>query len=310
MISEIKKEIDKAKNIVITGHISPDGDCIGAAIALKYILQEYDSNKNVSVIIDYELPNYLNEMEYLPEIIKETDDEIDLLISVDVATKDRLAIKEKYIDSAKMRINIDHHISNTKYFDINYIKNKSSASEMMYEFLDLLNVKLNKKIATYMYLGIINDTGNFRHKNVESSTFLIASELIKTGIDINQIYFTLFSKSMKKAEIFSKSIIDGYYDEKNKFMFYYLSQEEIMKNNYSNDDIDGVSEYMLTIKGVELALFIKQISVDKIKGSFRSKVVDVNKLASLFNGGGHKLAAGFLTDKSNYEILKIVLENL
>ena len=305
MLKDIKLEIEKAKNIVIAGHISPDGDCIGASIALKYMIEELDSTKNVKVLIDDNLPKYVEELEYLPTIYREIEDDVDLFISVDVANRDRVASKDYIINKAKKTINIDHHISNTKYFDINYVEEISSASELVYKFIDIFGININKKIATYIYLGIINDTGNFRHKNVNSSTFLVASELLKTGIDNNKIYFSLFSKSLKKAEVFSKSIIDGVYDEKTKFMYYYLSNDEINKNNYDSDDIEGVSEYMLTIKGVEVSLFIKQTNDGRIKGSFRSKNIDVNKIASKLGGGGHKLAAGFITELDNVEIIKI-----
>lgn len=310
MLNNIKLEIEKAKKIVIVGHINPDGDCIGAAIALKYIIEEFDLNKDVKILIDDKLPKYLEELPYLPKIYNEIENEIDLFISVDVANRNRIAAKEEIIKRAKKTINIDHHISNTNFFDINYIEDISSASELIYKFVDLFGIKLNQKIATYIYLGIINDTGNFRHKNVKSSTFIVASKLLETGIDNNNIYFALFSKSLKKAEIFSKSIIDGFYDEKTKFMCYYLSNKEIKEYNYTTDDTDGVSEYLLTIKGVEVSLFIKESENGEIKGSFRSKKVDVNNIAAKFNGGGHKLAAGFVTNLSADEIIKITMEEL
>lgn len=304
MLEDIKKEIEKANNIVLVGHVNPDGDCIGATVAFKYMIEKVYKNKNVFVCINDVLPKYVDKLPYLPKIYDKIDEnvEIDLLISLDVANIERVAIDEKTIRRSKKTICIDHHISNKKYFDINYVEDISSACELIYKFLDVFNIELDEKIATYMYLGIINDTGNFRHSNVTEKTFLVASEIAKTKINMNEIYRLVFSKSRKKAEVFSRSVIEGIYDSKLKFMYFYLPEN----SGYESDDMDGISEYMLTIEDVEIALFLKKTDEKFVKGSFRSKGRDVNYIASHLNGGGHKLAAGFKIDKTKDEIISIV----
>ncbi|WP_067140634.1 DHH family phosphoesterase [Oceanivirga salmonicida] len=299
MLNQIVDKIKDSKNIVIAGHLMPDGDALGSAIALYYIIKKYDSNKNVKVCFNDTLPEYMKKVNPDIKIYKEVKSDIDLLISVDTANVERLAVTEDMIKRAKNKVVIDHHISNKKYFDINYVKEISSASEMVYEFIKKLNVDLDKDIAKYIYLGIINDTGCFRHPNVTYKTMYIASKLLETGIDSNKIYQYIFSKSKNKAEILSKSVIEGNYDDKLKFMYYNIDKSEIQKNNYTRDDMEGIAEYMLNIDEVEIAVFMREEDDGSIKGSFRSKGnIDVNSIAANFNGGGHKNASGFKTNKN------------
>ncbi len=311
MIKQIVDKIKESNKIVLAGHVMPDGDALGAAISMYYMIKKYDKNKDVKVCFNDTLPEYMDQINKDIKIYNEVEDEIDLLISVDTANIERLAVTNSMIEKAKYKIVIDHHISNKGYFDLNYIKNVSSASEIVYEFIEGLNVELDENIAKYIYLGIINDTGCFRHPNVTPRTMYIASKLLETGINNNEIYQYIFAKSKNKAEIFSKSVVDGVYDEKLKFMYYYLSQEDIKKHNYTRDDMEGASEYMLSIKEVEVSVFMREELDGSIKGSFRSKgTIDVNNIASNFNGGGHKNASGFKTNQSLNDIISKTKEML
>ncbi len=311
MINKIVEKIKSSSKIVIAGHVMPDGDALGSAIALYYIIKKYDRSKDVKVCFNDDLPEYMETLNKDVKIYKEVSGEIDLLISVDTANIERLAVTDKMIENSKFKVLVDHHISNKGYFDINYIKNVSSASEIIYEFIDMLGVEIDENISKYIYLGIINDTGCFRHPNVTARTMYIASKLLETGINNNEIYQYIFAKSKNKAEIFSKSVIDGIYDKKLKFMYYYISKQDIEKNNYTRDDMEGASEYMLSIKEVDVSVFIREENDGSIKGSFRSKGnIDVNNIASNFNGGGHKNAAGFKTTKKLDEIINKTKEIL
>lgn len=305
----IKEHIDKAKNIVITGHENPDGDAIGAAIALKLMIEKYDNSKNVKVYFKSGLPRYVEKLDnYISDSI---NFDIDLLISVDTANYERLNIDKEYIENSKFKINIDHHVSNTKYFDINYVKDEPSASEIIYTFIETFKIDLDENIAKYIYLGIINDTGNFAHPNVKDTTFKIAYELKKTGINTSLIHKYIFSKTFNKVKLFSSSISNGKYFKDKKFMFYYLDKKTIDENSYIKDDSEGLSEYLLNIEDVDISLFLRDEDEGIIKGSFRSKgKYDVNRLSAIFGGGGHINAAGFKTNLSSEKILERVLEEI
>ncbi|CAM3079274.1 DHH family phosphoesterase [Streptobacillus ratti] len=307
---EIKEKIDKYDNIILSAHVNPDGDAFGALFAFKFMIEKYNKNKKVDIVIQYELPKFIykfDESKYIKDVI---DENVELVIMLDTANIDRAAIDKEVFKLAKETINIDHHISNSKYLNINYVENISSTCELLYRFLDVFNIELDERIAKFMYLGIINDTGNFRHSNVTEDTFNVASQLMKFGIDNREITNILFSKTREKVRVFGKALVEYKYYENLKFAFFNISQYEMKSMSVSEEDTDGISELLLSIEDVEVALFVREDKEGKLKGSFRSKNIDVNKIASKFNGGGHILAAGFKFSGKIEEVLEIVLKEL
>lgn len=301
-MKEIVEIIKKSKNIVISGHIYPDADALGSMLALANIITKA-TNNNVRLCMNHRLPEYINELNPNILIESEINDDIDLLIAVDTANIERLAVTEKMLHNAKFTINIDHHISNTRYFDINYIEDRAAAAEIIYSFIKEFNIDIDQNIAKYIYLGIINDTSNFKHSNVTSRTFEIASKLVETGINTNELYNILFTKSISKAKLFSRAINDAKII--NGFIYYTIEDTK----DYLPDDFEGIAEYMLGIKGIELSLFLRKLENGKYKGNLRSKYdIDVNKIAGIFGGGGHKKASGFVTDMAEDDIIRKVLD--
>ena len=185
-----------------------------------------------------------------------------------------------------------------------------STAELIYKFLSIFKIDLNKKIAEYLYLGIINDTGNFRHDNVTEKTFEICGKLIKAGANNHKIANILFSMSREKADLFGDVYRNMIIDEKYGFIYYYLSNEKMKELNVTKDDTDGIAELLLKIEDMELSLFIRD-EEDKMKGSLRcNDKYNVNEIASIFNGGGHIKAAGFKTDLSVEEVINKIYKKL
>lgn len=311
MLNKIKNEIDKYDNIILSSHVNPDGDAFGSLFAFKFMIEKYNKNKKVDIVLQYPLPKYIHKFEESIHIKNSFNkDNVELIIMLDTASLERAAIDNEIFKIAKQSINIDHHISNTKYLNINYVENISSTSELLYKFLNVFNIDLDQQIAKFMYLGLINDTGNFRHSNITDLTFEVASKLMKQGINNSEITNILFSKSERKTKVFGDALSNYIYFEKYKLAFYYISKEIAEKFNATEEDCDGVSELLLSIDNVEISLFLRNDLENNIKGSFRSKKIDVNKLASIFNGGGHKLAAGFKTKRTVNEIIELIKEKL
>ena len=322
-LDKIIKEIKEAQNIVITAHINPDGDCLGSAIALMLILDRYNKKnfndeifkmKNIRFVLDDKLPKFMGHfpervlVEYYPNFKMK---EIDLLISVDSASIERIGNVSELREKATKMINIDHHISNTRYADINYVEDSPSTAEIIYKMIELFGVTLDKEIATFLYLGIINDTGNFTHSNVTAETFLTASKLMRQDINNNDITDILFGTSMGKARLLGKVYENKIINEELKFIYFYLPNEELMDLKIGKDETDGISEILLDIEGVEASLFVREESDGKVKGSLRSKhYYNVNETAGLFNGGGHIKAAGFNTTEKFTEIIEKIEKNL
>ena len=322
-LKRIADEIKEAQNIVLTIHINSDGDCIGAALALMLILDRYNKKnfsdeiykmKNVRLVLDDKLPKFMGHfkeralVEYYPNFKMK---DIDLLIAIDSANIERIGNVAELRKDAKKMINIDHHISNTNYADINYVEDVSSTSEIIYKFLDLFDVELDKEIASLLYLGIINDTGNFTHSNVTAETFLISSELIKAGVDNNEITDILFGVTLGKARLLGEVYKNLEIDEELKFAYYYLSDKKAEELKIGRDESDGMSETLLDLVGIEASLFLKDEKEGRVKGSLRSKnSYDVNEIAMSFGGGGHIKAAGFNTDENPEKVIGTIEELL
>ena len=314
----IKQKILNARNIVLTTHINPDGDALGSVLSLLLILNEYNklyiekiyNYKTIRIVIDDDLPKYMNKFSeslVIEKFINFDIKEIDLLISLDCANEERMGDVKKLKNISKETINIDHHISNTEHASFNYISETASTTEIIYDFLDLFGIKLDTKISEYIYLGIINDTGNFSHDNVSKNTFEICSKLMDVGLDNSKIENILYSMSMNKvnlyADVYSKKIVD---DELN-FIYYYLPYKVLQSLGMSKDETDGIAENLLTIEGIGISMFVRENIDGSKKGSLRcNNKYNVNEIAKLFGGGGHIKAAGFSTNLEFDEIINKV----
>jgi len=323
----IVNEIKSSKNIVLTAHINPDGDALGSLLAFYFMINEYckknNTKKMVKIIVDDKLPKYMRHFkdteliwsyEKFSEEFKQNfqnNEKFDLFISLDCANEERYGKSIEIKKLSKKSINIDHHISNTEHADFNYVEDICSTGELLYQFLKIFDIELTKKIAEYMYLGIINDTGNFRHDNVTPHTFLVCSKLIEAGVNNHKIANIIFAVSEKQVDFIGEVYKNKKIDEKYKFVSYYLTQSKMKELGIEKDDTNSTSEMLLKIEGMEISLFVREEEDSSLKGSFRANdKYNVNKIASIFGGGGHIKAAGFKTDLSFEEILEKTYEEL
>ncbi|MDN5304387.1 MAG: bifunctional oligoribonuclease and phosphatase NrnA [Fusobacteriaceae bacterium] len=318
-MKDIITQIKSANRIMVTGHVNPDGDCVGAGLALTLALNKLNSDgeKIIRFILQDKAPDTTNFLNHsiLIERAKyiDTKYKFDTIIAVDCASIDRLGddIKQFITDDATL-INIDHHISNTKYGHFNYVNPKSSStSEIIYNFIKELNIEIDLDIAESIYMGIVNDTGNLAYNNVSYDTLMIIAELKKLGLDNEKVVREFFNKkSYARIKLLGEALNNFEFFEDKKLSFYYLSQETLKKYNGKKEDTEGIVEALRDYDKAEVSLFLRETENGDIKGSFRSNEKDVNRIAQIFNGGGHKKAAGFNTDLSKEEILKIVLKEL
>lgn len=311
---DIKDRIASSQNIIITGHINPDGDAVGAGLALMLGLRATYCDKIIDFVLQDELPNNMKFLKGSDEIKKLEDaykTTYDLAIFVDSATLDRVG-EIKNITKDIFKINIDHHISNTRYADINIVKDISSTSELIYSLLKELGITITLDMAQAIYLGIINDTGNFSHSNVTANTFMVASELIKIGVNSNYIINCFFkSKSLERLKVLGKALSEMIFIADKKLMYFFLSYDETVKMNLSKGDTEGIVEELLNYRLSEVSLFLREDEKGDIKGSLRSKNDrDVNNIANLFGGGGHIKAAGFSSKKSVEQIVKKIIDSM
>lgn len=313
-MEEIKKKIEQSNNIIIVGHVNPDGDAVGAGLALLLGLEKKYPEKRIDFVLQDSVPKniaFLKGSDKIKKIEDITNPNYDLAIFVDSATMERVGKAIDLIGDI-FKINIDHHISNPKYGDINIVKDISSTSEIMYSVLKDLDIEITLEMGEAIYLGLVNDTGNFAHSNVADKTFLIASELMKLGVNNNKIVNDFFkTKSYERMRVLGKALSEMVFIEEKKLMYFYLSYETLKGLNAEKDDTEGIVEELINYDGSEVSLFLREEENGKIKGSLRSKYdIDVNRIAGIFGGGGHIKAAGFTTELSSEEIIKKVVESL
>ena len=182
----------------------------------------------------------------------------------------------------------------------------------MHSILKGLDIEITLEMGEAIYLGLVNDTGNFAHSNVTNKTFLVASELMRLGVNNNKIVNDFFkTKSLQRMKVLGKALSEMKFIQDKNLMYFNLSYEGLKNLDAIKDDTEGVVEELLNYSDSEVSLFLREDETGKIKGSMRSKHdIDVNKIAGIFGGCGHIKAAGFITELSPDEILKRVVENL
>jgi len=302
-IEQIEKVIldEKNKTFLILFHINPDGDAIGGALALKFLLERH-FNKTVFVYSNNAVPE---KYKFLPASESINHDKnlpkSDVTIVLESANIARTGYSAEDLDT-KFLINIDHHQTNDFYADINWVESSRAAvSEMLYLLYKGLGKNIDKDAAVGLYVGILTDTGRFQYSNMKPEIYDILKELVNIGVDINFVYRNVYGRKAKTYISFIKSLLDDmeFYCD-GKLAISYIDEKTIDEFNISVDDMDGAADYMRDIENVEVSVFIKPNEPGVYKFSLRSKgKIELDKLASSFSGGGHKFAAGFELETDN-----------
>lgn len=318
-LNRLGKIISEKKDILITTHQNPDADGLGAAIALFLALNKIskmrDEDKRIRVVIDDKVPKnieFLYGSEFVENYSNYFQNEIpDLIISVDAANLERIGRVREFSGKVPL-VNIDHHISNDNFGDYNYISDGfASTCEIIFHLLKAMEIELDGHIASAIYAGIVNDTGNFSHTNVKKSTFEIAAELLEAGADNHIIVRELRnSKSLAAIKLMGKALFTSEYKREKKLIYTVITQADFQKYGGDKSDTDGVSEELLSYTEADVSLFIREDINGSYKGSMRTKSekIDLNLIAGIFGGGGHKKAAGFSSNLEPKEIVKKIIE--
>ena len=307
--------IEKSKKIGVSFHQSPDGDSLGSATALVQGLRAL--SKEAYIISKEVIPDTFNYLNCAEEITGNNDcvrEGTDLVIVVDCGDFKRINGNLQREGRDYKIINIDHHMSNEKYGDLNYVNTKAAAvGEIIFELLNSLQVNLTKDIAKSLYTSIVTDTSSFKHSNTTSKTHEVAASLLNTELDFNAIQRNVFeNKDFNKVKFFGKVIdtIELHIDGKVAYME--ITEDMLKKSNLEFIDSAEVIHFGTMIKGVEVVALFKE-SKGGVKISLRSKEkVDVAKIAEKFNGGGHVRAAGLFYEGTILDIkdkLNKILEN-
>ncbi len=315
-VEQLDISIKSSKNILLVSHINPDGDTLGSMCGFYWLIKD-NYKKTCEMVVVSKIPSVY---EFLPQIscakfIEEYDlsREYDLVINLDVASKDRCSEAQVLFDKAKMTVNIDHHETNTNYADLNIVNPESAAtSELIVEIADKLNWKISKTAAECLYVGIMTDTGCFRFSNTTQKTLQTAGKLLSTGVNSAQLYQNCYESNSKDMVLFQSYCVGkSVFLNDDKIAYTIVYKKDLEKFNYNGDDFtDGLTEKLRAVKGVEIAFVVKELSANVSKLSMRSRSKDIVQICTAFTGGGHKLAAGAVIKANPENAVKLVLEEI
>ena len=310
-IKQVWAEIKKHQTFLITTHHNPDADAACSALAMAMVLKKM--GKKVIVVNEDSLPAWLD---FLPQaksfIRKSTIKKVpvfDAIIILDCGDRERIGNVAKLITTQRS-INIDHHVTNDSFGHVNLVLPKASSTcEMLFELFQAAKVKINKDLAVLLYSGIMTDTGSFRYDSTTSHTHAIAAELMAFGISAPEMhqrhYVGIPSKDIK-------GFIDVIHSAELLFnnRVYSVLLPKTVTDGFSKgfDLKEKIFGFLRSVEGIEVVVIFQELASRVTRINFRSQSkFDVAKLASQFNGGGHKKASGAKLDLSIQESKKKVL---
>lgn len=310
-LKRFEEIIAKYDKFAIISHLNPDGDNLGSIVSLYEYLT--DINK---IAVPIELDKIPSRFDFITEDIpftSETDLNIDVLIAVDCGDRKRLGDIDKLFNNAKEIIKIDHHLSDENYGTLNIVdSNISSTCELISNILIEMDILFNEKISSALLMGILTDTGRFLYERADYNTFNIAAKLIKDGADKNLLMNRLFqSDSLKSLKAINEINKNAEFYFNNFLVISSVTNEFLNRFDVEMPEVENAINYYRDTKEVEVSCMIKQKSEDSFKISFRSKtIVDVNKVAESFGGGGHKFASGCLIEGSLESVKDKIIEKI
>lgn len=300
--------LNNCKNVLIVGHMRADGDCIGAGLALKLALEKFDFN--VDFVCDSELPP----LEFIPKfdtINVMRFSSYDAVVAEDCGDKLRMGKYKAQFASAKVTVNIDHHISNNGFADYNFVQpDLSSTCEVLYDILKPLEI-LDKQIATALFVGISTDTGHFIHNTTTQKVFLIAADLMSYGIDPSYIATEIYqNNSLQKTMLIGKALSSISFYLNNKLGIIAITCDMLESCNCTIADTEGIIDYLMKIGQIKIGVCITEQRKNAFKVSIRSKGPNVSLVAEHFGGGGHVRAAGFVINGFLQEAIDSIVKEV
>jgi phosphoesterase RecJ-like protein len=248
--------------------------------------------------VETDIPSNLAFINGIDKVKKAPTGDYDLLVCVDSSDLQRLgALSDEFLRATRKNvttINVDHHISNTRYAKYNYVRECSANCMNIARLIEYMGVPFDKKIAEYLLIGLLTDSGNFAHDDVTEETLALAAKLVAAGADIRYYHYNLFKKQPKARAALHAVVMSGmryYFDD--RFAAIIITREMMEKCGADNGMTEGFVDFPLNVDGVEVAAAVMEVKFRQYKVSLRSKeYADVNKIAGSFGGGGHVRAAG------------------
>ena len=295
IIDRILEIIRENKTFCIVGHIRPDGDCIGSQLGLALALK--NEGKKVTVWNQDTIPlkyKFLN----LDGLIEKPHrgEKFDCVIATDCASYERLGKAGDCVKDRKFLINIDHHASNPRYGDVNWVSPREpSTGELIYRLLKVARWPITKPIADLLFTAISTDTGSFQYPSTRPGTFHAGAELVTRGANLAKICDEVYqSYPLSRAKLLKHVYSKFRLTDNDRIAWLWLKKKDFTRTGAETDDTEGLIDHLRAIEPVVVACVLEEVEPELTRISLRSKsaLVNVNEIAGLFGGGGHPAAAG------------------
>ncbi|MCI1305262.1 MAG: DHH family phosphoesterase [Lachnospiraceae bacterium] len=311
-MEKIAAYLEEVKKIAIAGHVNPDGDCIGSCMGMYLYLTENYPELDVDVFLEEpkEVFSFLKDFDKI-RTGHEENASYDLMILLDISSRDRVGVVGDLIDSAGKVLCLDHHRTNEGAYTWFYNDPEaSSTAEVVYRFLD--PEKISEKCAEALYMGIAHDTGIFQYQNCSPETMCVAAELMKKGIPHSWIIDrTYYQKTYEENQILGRALIESFLFFGGKVIVSVVRERTMQFFGVTPKDMDGIVSQLRNTIGVEVAVFLYETDWLEYKVSMRSKdYVDVSRVAAVFGGGGHARAAGCTIQGMHRDVINAIAKEL
>ncbi len=287
---EVAEYLAGLHKAAVTTHTGADGDAIGSAVALVYLLRAL----GVEAVFSYaeEIPSYLRWL-LTDEPFKECPPNHDLLV-VDTSRPDRVGVAHERVHP--VRLNLDHHEDNPLYGEKNLVDSEAAASaQIVASLYTELGLSLEREPAEAIYTGISTDTGGFRFRNVSPAAHELVADLLRAGVVPAEIDDRLNrTGTVEQLKIVGTSLANA--ERHGEALIATVDKEDYARTGATELDSKESIDRLRTVAGVEVVAHLREIE-GGTKGSLRSERVDVGEIARTFGGGGHRLAAGYTTSK-------------
>ena len=295
IIDRILDGIRASQTFCVVGHIRPDGDCIGSQLGLTLALK--NEGKKVVCWNEDGVPGKLAFLD--PDHLVQRPRrglEFDCVIATDAASFERLGKVGSCVSHRKLFINIDHHKSNTRYADINWVSAlEPSTGELMFRLLRAANWPITPAIADCLFTAVSTDTGSFQYPSTRPSTYHVAGELVKRGANLERICDEVYqSFPLSRVRLLQHIYNNFRLKHDNQIAYFWLRKKDYIRTGAATDDSEGLIDHIRSIAPVVVACVFEELAPDLTRNSLRSKSekVNVNEIAAQFGGGGHAAAAG------------------
>ena len=279
----------------MVGHVRPDGDCVGSQLGLTLALKA--EGKKVACWNEDAIPQKYRFLD--PEQLLEKPApgrSFDCVIAADCASFERLGVAGSCVARRKLLINIDHHESNTRYGDLNWVSAREpSTGELIFRLLKVARWPITRRIADCLFTAVSTDTGSFQYATTRPGTYHVAGELVRRGANLAKICNEVYqSYPLSRARLLRHIYSHFHLTHQNRIGYFWLKKADFARSGAESCDSEGLIDHIRAIAPVEVACVFEEAEPGVVRVSLRSKCerVNVNDIAAQFGGGGHPAAAG------------------